>query len=123
MKILFGLTLLFAVCGCTQSPTISNPTITQTFQIAPPQVNSLVSGTFTDLSTNPYTMTPFSLSTSVSSGTWIFQTGKHDTVDFTVTFNTPAPNTPVTFSYALGSTQTSAATDGNGNYTSSQITF
>jgi hypothetical protein len=120
MKILFGLTLLFAICGCTQSPTISNPIVTQTFTIAPPQLNLLISGTFTDLSTNPYTSTSFSLSTYVPSnpGTWTFQTGKHDTVDFTVTFSAPC-----TFNYSLGSTQSSAATDANGNYTSSQITF
>jgi len=120
MKKLFALTLLLAFYGCTQNPTISNPTVTQTFTIAPPQLNLLVSGTFTDLSTNPYTNTPFSLSTYVASspGTWTFQTGKHDTVQFTVTFSSPC-----TFNYTLGSTQTSAATDGNGNYTSSQITF
>jgi len=118
MKKLFVLTLLFAFYSCTQSPTISNPTVTQTFTIAPPQLNLLVSGTFTDISTN--TSTPFSLSTYVASspGTWTFQVGKHDTVDFTVTFSSPC-----TFNYTLGSTQTSASTDGNGNYTSSQITF
>jgi hypothetical protein len=134
MKKLFGLAILIAICGCGKSPTISNPTITQTFQIAPPQVNTLVSGTFTDLSTNPYSITPFSLSTSVSSGTWFFQTGAHDTVEFQVTFSSPC-----TFSYYLGTssipptpapvptpstlTSTSVATDANGNYTSSQITF
>jgi hypothetical protein len=120
MKKIFGLALLFVFYGCTQSPTISNPTVTQTLVIAPPALNLLVSGTFTDLSTNPYTNTSFSLSNYLPSspGTWTFQTGKHDTVQFTVTFSSPC-----TFSYSLGSTQTSAATDTNGNYTSSQITF
>jgi hypothetical protein len=136
MKKLFGLAILVVLCSCGKSPTISNPSITQTFQIAPPQVNLLVSGSFTDLSTNPYSVTPFSLSTCVPSnaGLWTFQTGAHDTVEFQVTFSAPC-----TFSYYFGTSSipptptpmptpsalnsTSVATDANGNYTSSQITF
>jgi hypothetical protein len=117
MKKLIGLVFLIALCGCTQNPTTSNPVVTQTLTISSntnPQVILNGSGTFYDITAN--TSTPFTMSNI--SGTWNFQTGKHDTVEFTITFTTSC-----TFNYSIGSTQSSAATGNNDSYTSSEITF
>jgi hypothetical protein len=117
MKKLIGLVFLIAFCGCTQNPTSSNPIVTQTLTISSntnPQTSLAGSGTFYDITTN--TSTAFTMGNI--SGTWNFQTGKHDTVEFNITFTTQC-----TFNYSLGSTQSSASTNTNGAYTSSEITF
>jgi hypothetical protein len=125
MKKILGLSLLIALCGCSGNPTTSNPTITQTLTLtmATTIPTLSASGTFTDITTS--TSTAFTINNvNVPSnvpyqGSFNFQTGKHDTVDFKITFNTPN----CSFSYSLGSAQSSATADSNGDYTSSEITF
>jgi hypothetical protein len=117
MKKLIGLAFLIALYGCTENPTSSNPIVTQTLTISSnttPQVVLNGSGTFYDITAN--TSTPFTISNI--SGTWNFQTGKHDTVEFTITFTAQC-----TFNYSIGTTQSSAATNASDSYTSSEITF
>jgi hypothetical protein len=117
MKKLVGFAFLIALCGCTQNPTTANPVVTQTLTIssnANPQVILTGSGTFIDITTN--TSTPFNISNI--SGTWNFQTGKHDTVEFNITFTAQC-----SFNYSIGSTQSSASTNTSDSYTSSEITF
>ena len=120
MKKLIGLAFLIAFCGCTQNPTSSNPTVTQTLTISSnttPQTSLAGSGTFYDITTN--TSTAFTMGNIT--GTWYFQTGKHDTVEFNITFSSPTGVS--TFNYSLATTQSSASTNANGAYTSSEITF
>jgi hypothetical protein len=111
---IFAVLLPLALCGCTQSPTISNPTVTQSLTLSNPSVAVTGSGVFYDITTNSST----SFSITGLPFTWYFQTGKHDTVYFTLSLSSAC-----TFSYAIGTTSASASTDGSGNYTSSQITF
>ena len=119
MKKLFCFTLLLALCGCTANPTISNPTITQTLTLNSATPSLFVSGKFSDVTTNISTAFPAAgLPPSGLPYVGYFQTGKHDTVQFSVSFGVQC-----TFSYTLGSAQSSVTTDQNGNYTSSQITF
>lgn len=121
MKKLFSLALLLVFYGCTAIPTISNPTVTQTLTLSS-SVYMVGTGTFTDITTN--ISTGFTLGNIL--GSWNFQTGKHDTVDFSLSLNAPC-----TFSYYFSTGSNSpttiasgtAVTDANGNFTSSQITF
>lgn len=122
MKKILCLALLFAFYGCTAIPTISNPTVTQTLTLSS-SAYMIGTGTFTDITTN--ISTGFTLGNVI--GSWNFQTGKHDTVEFSLSLNAPC-----TFSYYFSNGSSSspttvasgtAVTDANGNYTSSQITF
>jgi hypothetical protein len=119
MTKLIGLVCLVAICGCTANPTTSNPTVTQTLTLSSTTSSLSVSGTFYDITANTSTAFPSGgLPPSGLPCSFNFTTGKHDTVEFKVTFSSPC-----TFNYTLGSTGSSATTDSSGNYTSSQITF
>jgi hypothetical protein len=119
MTKLIGLVFLIAICGCTANPTSSNPTVTQTLTLSSTTSSLSVSGTFYDITANTSSTFPSGgLPPSGLPCSFNFTTGKHDTVEFKVSFSSPC-----TFNYALGSTGSSATTDSSGNYTSSQITF
>jgi hypothetical protein len=120
MKKIICTVLFFAVCGCTQSPTISNPTVTQILSLTTSGSGLTATGTFYDVTAGTSTAFsgPVPTYPTTPPASWTFQTGKHDTIYFQVSMGSSC-----TLYYSIGTTSASASTDSSGDYTSSQFTF
>ncbi len=117
IKFLLFFVFLVTIYGCNATPTVSNPTVTEALVLNSSVANLQVSGTFYDISSPATTVFPSS-GTSGMPCTFYFTTGKHDTVEFTLTFS----SSNVGFTYYYGTSAVSATSSGL-TFTSPEMTF